>query len=72
MNAEYRKRLLGYRASMSLAREMLSEGIITPKEYSEIDRIIANRHGLSLGSIYCRNPLISGQVRGNIRQTEGG
>lgn len=72
MDAEYRERLLSYRAAMSLATEMLNEGILTPKEYAEIDRIIANRYGLSLGSICCRNPLIIQGSRGNIRQTEGG
>lgn len=72
MDAEYRGRLLSYRTSMSLAQEMLSEGIITAKEYEEIDRIIANRYGLSLGSICCRKPLIDPAFRGNIRRIEGG
>ena len=70
MDAEYRRRLLSYRTSMSLAQEMLSEGIITEKEYAVIDKIIANRYGLSLGSICCRNPLINPASRGNIRHTK--
>lgn len=72
MDAEYRGRLLSYRTSMSLAQEMLAEGIITAKEYEEIDRIIASRYGLSLGSICCRKPLIDPASGGNIRHTEGG
>lgn len=72
MVPEYRARLLSYRTSMSLAQEMLSEGIITAKEYEEIDRIIANRYGLSLDSICCRKPLIDPVSRGNIRHNEGG
>ena len=72
MDAEYRRRLLNYRSSMSLAQEMLSEGIILEKEYAVIDRIIANRYGLSLGSICCRNPLIDPASGGNMRHTEGG
>ena len=72
MEAEYRERLLAYRAAMSLATEMLNEGILTPREYAEIDRIIAKKYGLSLGSLYCRKPLIEGAFRGNIRHTEGG
>lgn len=72
MDAEYRDRLLAYRTSMSLAAEMLSEGILTAKEYDQIDRIIAKKYGLSLGSLYCRKPLIEGAFRGNIRHTEGG
>lgn len=72
MDAKYRRRLLSYRSSMSLAQEMLSEGIITEKEYAVIDRIIANRYGLSLDSIYCRNPLIDPASRGNMRHAKGG
>lgn len=72
MDAEYRDRLLAYRTSMSLAAEMLSEGILTEKEYDKIDRIIAKKYSLSLGSLYCRKPLIEGTFRGNIRHTEGG
>lgn len=72
MDAEYRRRLLSYRTSMSLAQEMLSEGIITEKEYAVIDRIIANRYDLSLDSIYCRNPLIDPASSGNMRHAKGG
>ena len=72
MNADYHKRLLCYRTSMSLAQEMLSEGTITVKEYEVIDRIIAKKYSLSLGSLYCHKPLIEGTFRGNIRHTEGG
>ena len=36
---------------MSLAQEMLNEGIITAKEYSEIDRIIANQDDWRQGMI---------------------
>ena len=57
---------------MSLAGGMLSEGIITEKDYDKIDRIIANKYGLSLGSIYCRKPLIDQGVRVNMRHTGGG
>ena len=72
MDAEYRDRLLSYRASMSLAAEMLSEGIITRKEYERIDRIIAKSRGLDLCGICCRNPLISPRFRGNMAPTKEG
>lgn len=69
---EYRQRLISYRTAMSLAEGMLSEGIITEKDYDKIDRIIANKYGLSLGSICCRKPLIDQGFRGNMRHTGGG
>ena len=72
MDADYKERLVAYRTTMSLAEGMLHEGIITEKDYGKIDRIIANRKGLSLSSICCRNPLITSRNRANIRQTEGG
>ena len=72
MDAEYQERLVAYRTTMSLAEGMLSEGIITEKEYGKIDRMVANLKGLSLSSICCRKPLISSRNRGNMRHTEGG
>ena len=70
--AESRARLINYRAAMSLAFEMLSEGIINEKDYDHIDRIIAKKYGLSLDSIWCRLPLIPSPTRGNMPHTEGG
>ena len=72
MDKDYQERLIDYRTTMALAESMLHEGIITAKDYGKIDRIIANRKGLSLSSICCRNPLITSRNRGNIRQTAGG
>lgn len=71
--SEYREQLIAYRASMSLAESMLTKGIITEREYAKIDRIIAEKYGLSLDSICCRNPLINQGVRANMSPTnEGG
>lgn len=72
MNADYRDALVSYRVSMSLAEDMLLQGIISEKDYSKIDRIIAKKYGLSLDSICCRNPLISRETRGNMSLTIGG
>ena len=66
------ERLVAYRTAMSLAEGMLADGIITAKDYGKIDRIIANKYRLSLGSIWCRKPLIQAGFRGNMRHTEGG
>lgn len=72
MDKDYQERLIDYRTTMALVEGMLLEGIITVKDYGKIDRIIANRKGLSLSSICCRNPLIVSRNRGNMRHTEGG
>ena len=72
METDYRQAMIDYRISMSLAAELLSDGLITEKDYAKIDRIIAKRHGLSLCSICLRNPLIAPESRGNMRPTEGG
>ena len=74
MDAEYRERLLSYRASMSLAAEMLTHGIITAREYARIDRVIAKSKGLDLCGICCRNPLLYKEDRANMSPTnkEGG
>ena len=71
MDADYKAELVAYRASMSLAASLLSDGVITEKEYGQIDRIIAKRHGLDLSTICCRNPLIDPENRGNMRHNEG-
>ena len=72
MDAEYRSRLMAYRASMSLTAEMLSQGIITAREYARIDRIIANSRGLDLYGICCRNPLLYKEFRANMTPTDEG
>ena len=71
MDDDYKAELVAYRASMSLAASLLSDGVITEKEYGQIDRIIAKRHGLDLSTICCRNPLIVLENRGNMRHNEG-
>ena len=71
MDDGFMERIAAYRTSMSLAKSMLAGGIITAKDYDKIDRIIANKYGLSLGSICCRKPLIAPADRGNMRHNEG-
>lgn len=41
MNDAYRERLEQYLASMLQAKQMLSMGILTPKDYAMIDTIMA-------------------------------
>lgn len=49
--AKMRRNFLDYYAAMAVARSMLKKGIITEKEYADIDTIIAKKHGISLCSI---------------------
>ena len=53
--ATYRRALIAYRTSMSLAKEMLSQAIIAREDYAKIDRKIAENHGLDLSQIWGRN-----------------
>lgn len=72
MNATVITPMVSYRMAMSLAEEMLVQGLITAREYDKIDRMIAQDRGLSLCSISCRKPLIINGLQGNMTQTKGG
>ena len=50
--------IIAYMTTMAGVKLMLKQGIITTKEYNEIDTMIAQKHGLSLSVIYRLNPLI--------------
>ena len=50
--SEYEEALWRYQTAMALARKMLSQGIITEKEYEKIDTIIAKKYGVSSCSIF--------------------
>lgn len=49
---EYRKHLISYQITMSMVRNMLSDGIISEEEYDKIDTIMTKKYGISLFSIY--------------------
>lgn len=46
------ERVLAYQIAMSLARSMLSRGIITEEEYRKIDTIMTRKYGLSSSTIF--------------------
>ena len=50
--SDYDKRLFAYQVTMSLARSMRFQGIISDKEYAKIDTIIAKKYGISSYSIF--------------------
>lgn len=52
MDNELIMRIANYRASMSLAKEMLENGIISAEEYAKIDTIMAKKYGLSSCTIF--------------------
>ena len=66
MNDAYRERLEQYLASMLQAKQMLSMGILTPKDYAMIDTIMAEKYGISSCSLYRGIDLIYGGFRGNM------
>ena len=41
--SEYEEKLWNYQTAMAMARQMLSQGIITGKEYAKIDATIAKK-----------------------------
>lgn len=52
MTKELYDKVVAYRISMSVIKNMLKSNIITSQEYSEIDTIIARENGLSLCTIF--------------------
>lgn len=52
MNDAYRERLEQYLASMLQAKQMLSMGILTPKDYATIDTIMTEKYGISSCSLH--------------------
>lgn len=46
------EKLWNYQTAMAMARQMLSQGIITGKEYAKIDATIAKKYGVSSCSIF--------------------
>lgn len=45
-------KIMAYQIAMTLARSMLSRGIISESEYHKIDTIMAEKYGLSLFTIF--------------------
>ena len=54
MGADRNQCVLLYKITMTAVKQMLSQGIITAKEYDDIDTMIADKYGVSLCSIYRR------------------
>ena len=52
MKDELFERIVMYKATMSLVKSMLAEGLISEEEYSGIDRIFASKYGLDLSVLF--------------------
>ena len=52
MSRQLYEKVTAYRTAISVVKRMLKLGIITPEEYSKIDTIIADKYGLSSGTIF--------------------
>jgi hypothetical protein len=52
MNNELLEKVSAYRAAMAMAAVMLEEGIITEKDYRQIDTIMARKYGVKSSTIF--------------------
>ena len=49
---EYSERIASYRLAMSMAETMRKRGIISDRDYTIIRTLMAEKYGISLGSIF--------------------
>lgn len=61
-NAEFRNEKL-YQTTMSMARKMLGEGIISEDEYCQIDTIFLEKYNPVFGTLFSDISLTSGEKR---------
>lgn len=47
-----------YQTTMTIAKNLLKQGVICPEEYGQIDTIMTEKYHPSLGSLLCRIDLI--------------
>ena len=66
MSNEYFESLMGYKAAMAQAKEMLSKGLITTEEYSVIETKMCDIFGIISDSLFRENDWIYTDNRGNI------
>lgn len=66
MNDVYRAKLEPYLATMLLARQMRSTGIISQEDFLKIDVAMAQKYGVPLTSLYRGIDLQSCGIRGNM------
>lgn len=52
VSKELREKITAYRTAMAVVKSMLRAGIISEKEYNEIDTIMTEKYGLNSCSIF--------------------
>ena len=50
--SEMQLKIEAYRRAMAVAKGMLRQGIISEKEYTKIDTMLAKKYGLSSSTIF--------------------
>ncbi len=66
MDIDLYGRIKEYNTAIAVIREMLSEGIITDKDFGIICTVLAGEYGLSSCSIFAGIDLITARTDGNI------
>lgn len=71
MEAELRSRVQRFRESVSVIREMLEKGVLTPEEALALQTKMAEKNGLRSSSIFLDNTLIYTDTDGNMTPIGG-
>lgn len=61
MSKEEMKNEKLYQTTMHVARNMLSDGLISEDEYRQIDTIFLDKYAPTLGTLFSEIPLTSGE-----------
>lgn len=67
--AHYNERNLKYQTSMFISMKMLQQGIISTRDLSKINTILAKKYDVDSSSIYAINSLINTPKDGNMSHT---
>lgn len=66
MTKEQMERETMYQATMSIAKNLLSKGVISDEEYAQIDTNFRSKHGISLSTLFTDIRLIKYADYGNM------
>ena len=70
MKSEIFTALSSYKAAMSQAKIMLSEGLITSEEFGIIETKMCQKYGINFSSLYRENDWLYTPFRGNMLPTK--
>ena len=66
MTKEQMEKETMYQATMSIAKNLLSKGVISDEEYAQIDTNFRNKYGISLSTLFTDIRLIKFSNYGNM------